>query len=214
MKLKKYKKRTFSSYILKSAIIIIISLISSILIINYFANKVNRVIVPIAESETKKYLTQIINDSTNGIKFDGNLFTIQKSTDNEIKMINYNSYEATKLINEITNNIQNKLDIIHENYIISQIPLGVIFDNSLLRNFGPKIKVRIDLIGNIISELQTEVKPYGINNALIEVRVKINAGARVILPFTTKNIKVENIIPISINIINGSIPEAYIGTYK
>ena len=84
----------------------------------------------------------------------------------------------------------------------------------MLRNFGPKIQIRLDIVGDVLSELETEVKPYGINNALVEVRVKLNAHARVILPLTTKEIDVNNVIPISINIVNGSIPEAYIATYK
>ena len=58
------------------------------------------------------------------------------------------------------------------------------------------------------------MKPYGINNALVEVRVKLYANARVILPIVTKEISVTNVIPISINIVNGSIPEAYIASYK
>ena len=135
-------------------------------------------------------------------------------------MINYNSYEATKLINEITYNIEDKFNEMesvfdgHDKFIVDEIPLGVIFDNPLIRNFGPKIQIRVDIVGDVLSELETEVKPYGINNALVEVRVKLYANARVILPITTKEINIINVIPLSINIINGSIPEAYIATYK
>ena len=67
-------------------------------------------------------------------------------------------------------------------------------------------------IVDIISELETEVKPYGINNALVVVRIKITAHIKVILPLVPKDIEIVNKIPISINIINGSIPEAYIST--
>ena len=135
-------------------------------------------------------------------------------------MITYNSYEATQLINEITHNIQDSFDEMesvfngHDKFIVDEIPLGTVFNNPLIRNFGPKIQIRLDIVGDVLSELETEVKPYGINNALVEVRVKLDANARVILPITTKEINVTNIIPISINIVSGSIPEAYIATYK
>lgn len=176
--------------------------------------------MPIAEAKTRKYVTEIINNSTDNIKFENDLFVIEKSNDNEIKMVTYNSYEATQLINKITHNIQDSFDELEsvfngkDKFVVDEIPLGVIFDNALLRNFGPKIRVRIDIVGDVLSELETEVKPYGINNALVEVRVKLNANARVMLPLTTKEINVSNVIPISINIVNGSIPEAYIATYK
>lgn len=216
MKLKKYKKKTIGLYFSREIIIIVLAIVFSLLVINYFSHKLNNVLMPIAQSEARKYMTIIINEATDGIKFDGKLFDFEKSNDNEIRMVNYNSYEATKLINEITYNIQNKLSYGNGeyNFIISQIPFGTIFNNGLMRNFGPNIKVRISLIGDVISELQTEVKPYGINNALVEVRVRIDAQVKVILPLTSKEMRITNIIPISINIVNGSIPEAYISTYK
>ena len=106
MKLKKYKKKNNLKYFYIEIIIIILSIILSFIIINYFSSEINNTIMPLAESRTRKYITKIINNSTNDIKFNNQLFTIDKK-DNEIKMINYNSYECTKLINEITNNIYN-----------------------------------------------------------------------------------------------------------
>lgn len=220
MKLRKIKKKTLGTYLSREIIIIIIGFIMSIMVINYLYKSFNLTIMPIAEAKTRKYVTEIINNSTDNIKFENDLFVIEKSTDNEIKMITYNSYEATKLINEITHNIQDSFDELesvfngHDKYVVDDIPIGVIFKNGLLRNFGPKIKIRIDIVGDVISELETEVKPYGINNALVEVRVKLNANARVILPLVSKEVNVSNVIPISINIVNGSIPDAYIATYK
>lgn len=220
MKLKQYKKKTIGTYLSRELIFIILAFISALLIINFFHKKFNDTVMPIAEAKTRKYVTEIINNSTDNIKFENDLFVIEKSNDNEIKMITYNSYEATQLINKITHNIQDSFDELEsvfngkDKFVVDEIPLGVIFDNALLRNFGPKIRVRLDIVGDVLSELETEVKPYGINNALVEVRVKLKANARVILPLTTKEINVSNVIPISINIVNGSIPEAYIATYK
>ena len=220
MKFKQYKKKTIGTYLSRELIFIILAFLCALLVINYFHERFNNTIMPIAEAKTRKYMTEIINNSTDNIKFENDLFVIEKSNDNEIKMITYNSYEATQLINRITHNIQDSFDELEsvfngkDKFVVDEIPLGVIFDNALLRNFGPKIRVRLDIVGDVLSELETEVKPYGINNALVEVRVKLNANARVILPLTTKEINVSNVIPISINIVNGSIPEAYIATYK
>ena len=214
MKLKQYKKKTIGIYLSREIIFIILAFLVSLFIINKLTYKVNKSIVVIADMKTKKYIATIINEATDGIKFDGNLFSIDKSDQNEIKMIKYDSYEATKLINEITHNIQDELDNLDNNYIIEEIPLGIVFNNGFLSNFGPRIKVRIDVIGDVITELQTEVKPYGINNALVEVTVSITSHARVILPLGSKEIEVKNMVPISINIVNGNIPEAYISTYK
>ena len=220
MKLKMYKKKTIATYLSKELLMVILSFLGAIMIVNGLYKRFNTTIIPIAEAKAKKYLTEIINNSTDDIKFENDLFTIEKSDDNEIKMINYNSFEATKLINEITHNIQNNFDKLESVFngqskmVTITIPSGVIFKNGLLKQIGPNIKVRIDIVGDVISELETEVKPYGINNALVEVRVKLLANARVILPLASKEITVTNVIPLSINIVNGSIPDAYIASYK
>ena len=215
MKLKKYKKRTFGGYLSNEIIILFLSFIMAICIVNHYAKKFNEIILPIAISETRKYITVLINDATKGVVFDKNLFVIEKEEE-DIKMISYNTYEATKLINEITNNIQDRLNDRDKYYnlVIAEIPFGVIFNNSVIKNLGPRINVRVDSVSDIISELETEVKPYGINNTLVEVKVHIAATARVILPLTSSEIKINNMIPISVNIINGNIPEAYFMTYK
>ncbi len=212
MKLKQYKKKTLGSHLVRELTIVLISIAAALMVINYFYKQFNRVMLPMAESMSRKYVMEVISSATKDVNIKNNLFSIQRNTDNEIKMIDYDAYEATQLINRITTNIENRFN--NDEYIVSEIPFGIIFKNSILRNLGPMIKIKIKMIDSIISEIESLVKPYGINNALIEVRIKLKANVRVILPIVSKEITVTNVIPLSINIINGSIPEAYIATYK
>ena len=70
MKLKKYKKKTPLTYIARELVIIICALMMAFLVINYFYKQFNDTIMPIAEAKTRKYITEIINNSTDNIKFD------------------------------------------------------------------------------------------------------------------------------------------------
>lgn len=227
MKLKKYKKRKISTYISFCIMLIIASLILSLFIINYFSKQANKILLPMAESKTRKAVTMIINSACDESIINDNLYAINKNSDNEIEMITYNSFEVTKLINEVTSNIELKLRDIESgkiNYydsndfleggIISEIPFGVIFGNSLLSNVGPKIKLRLEFLGDVVSNIETEVKPYGINNAYVEMRIKLEVTARIVLPFVSSKVVISNVIPISMNIVQGTIPEAYISSYK
>ena len=76
------------------------------------------------------------------------------------------------------------------------------------------IKIRLNVLGDVMSNIETEVKPYGINNAYVEVRIKLEVNARIVLPFTTKVISISNVIPLSMNVVQGTVPEAYISSYK
>ena len=227
MKLKKYRKRKFSSYITVISILIIISLVLSFRIIGYLAKKCDEILLPMAESQTRKVVTMIINSACDESMISDNLYTINRNDDNVIEMLTYNSFEVTKLINDVTSNIESKLKDIenhkmnyygeekmYENGVISEIPFGVVFGNSLLRNVGPKIKLRLNLLGDITSNIETEVKPYGLNNAYIEVRIKLEVTARIILPFVSEKVVISNVIPISMNVVQGSVPNGYIYSYK
>lgn len=227
MRLKRYKKKKISSYISISIFLVVISLIISFIVIDYFADRANEILFPMAESQTRKVIAMIINKSCTNVNIGDNLYVINKDSNNEIKMITYNSFEVTKLINQVTTNIENMISDIEngkmdyygntlnkENGVIAEIPFGVIFGNSLLANVGPKIKLRLNLLGDIISNIETEIKPYGINNAYVEVRIHLTVTARIVLPFVSEKVVISNVIPLSMNIVQGNIPEAYISSYK
>ena len=226
MKLKRYKKKKFSSYISFCLIIIFISLGCSFFIIDYFARKSNEILLPMAESQVRKVVTMIINSACNESLISDDLYEINMDGNDEIKMITYNSYEVTKLINKVTSNVEDKIRQIETgkiNYygendelggVIAEIPMGVIFGNAMLSNIGPKINVRLNMLGDIVSNVETEVKPYGINNAYVELRIFLEVSARIVLPFASEKVVISNVIPLSMNIVQGNIPEAYISSYK
>ena len=237
MKLKPYKQMKLGSYLSLLLFIIILSIISSFFVISYFGKKANKVLLPIAISDTRKIITLIINSSitrgiTNNMNTD-NLFEIIKNNNDEIQMIDYNTMEVTKILNQITYNIQYSLRQIEsgniesfndtlkdydnnllEEGIIAEIPFGVIFDNPILNNIFPKVKLKLNIIGDVISNIETEIKPYGINNALVEVRVHLEVSSQINLPFVSERVTIPNTIPISMKIINGTVPEAYISSFK
>ena len=76
-----------------------------------------------------------------------------------------------------------------------EIPSGIISNNAILNNLGPKIPVRLSLSGELESYVSTNAENYGINNAIIKISVNIKVSEQIILPITTKKITIENTIP-------------------
>lgn len=196
-----------------------IAFLISLMVINYFSSQIKTILLPIAEARVNKYVSNMINKATGDILFDKELLKINKNSNDEVEMVTYNTYEVTKLIDKITMNIQDEFNgleygKVNDEFVLQKIPFGVIFGNVFLRNLGPKINIRFDMIGNVLTNIETEVKPYGINNAYVETRVFIEANARIIIPFVTKNVKITNVIPISINIYQGKVPNGYITSFN
>lgn len=220
MRFRRYKKVMVSDVLSRGIILIIMSVLVSFVILKFFSVRANTVLLPMAEGKLKKIVSTIINASTNNLEFDKNLFSVVRE-DGEITMVNYNSYEVTRLINEVTSNIEGELDKLNsgddsylDRYTLEMVPIGVIFNNSFLRGLGPRIPLKAEMVSSIVSNIETEVKPYGINNAYVETRIFLEVTAVIYLPFVSKEVKISNVIPIVINILQGSVPNGYITSYK
>lgn len=238
LRLKGRKKKKFSRMI---AIVLIMALICSFLFLFYFDKKISPVLMAYAESETKKLTTLVINKAiTRQVASDNlnteDLFTIVKNDNDEIQLIDFNSVSVTKVLTMVTNLVQINLKAIEEGNvdllelpdntleeydknllkegIICEIPLGSVTGNSLLSNIGPKIPLRLSLIGDVVAGVETNVKEYGINNALLEVGINVTLESRINLPFLSDKITVSTMVPIAMKVIQGKIPEIYANGFK
>ena len=127
----------------------------------------------------------------------------------DIKVFIYYCYKLFKIV------LSNLLISLCYNFTTYQSTITCHFlHESSSNNLGPKIKLRLNLLGDIMSNIETEVKPYGINNAYVELRIHLEVTARVVLPFVSEKIVISNVIPLSMNIVQGVVPEAYISSYK
>lgn len=231
-KMKLKHKLKFSNIVV---ILVILISIGVMILFKIFNTKLKPVFLKIANSETKKIATLIINDSvskqlTSDLTFD-NLFNIIKDNNGNINSIDLNSIIVNKLLTTTTNTAILNLKYVEEGKvellelsdnvtigydkddlkkgIIYKIPTGVVFGNSLLSNIGPRIPVKFSLIGSAVSNINTKITNYGINNALLEVYVDLTVELEVILPLMTDDIKVTSSIPVAIKLIQGNIPEYY-----
>ena len=188
-----------------------------------------------AEMEITKLSNIIINKAISKQLVENasidDLFIVTKDSNGEIKTIDFNSVVVNKFLSTTTSSIQLSLKQIEEGNIdllelpdellihydeknlkkgiVYEIPSGVIFGNSFLSNLGPKIPIKFSLLGDINSNIKTKITNYGINNALMEVSMQIKVTEKALLPFLSKKIVVENSVPISIKMIEGSIPNYY-----
>ena len=209
--------------------IIIICLVLSIIVLNILSKKVLPTFMNYAVSEVKNIATIIVNRSiNNNINELGNdILNVTKNTKDEIQIIDCNHKEANKLLLSATRDILKDLKsletgnedikfekINYKNGVVYEVPIGIATDNIFFGNLGPKIPIKLQIIGDIDSNIKTEVKEYGINNAFVEVFICINISIKVIMPFISEDVKITSDVPISIKLIHGSIPEYYGGLFS
>ena len=221
-------------FILKLLIIIIIAIICSIILIKILSNKIGKVYLEISKQEINKLVILVINSSVNEEVInqinDNELFNIIKNNNDEIVLIDYNSKNVNKYLSLVVKSVSDNLALIEkgkhkdlpfllEGYdnkllskgIINNIPLGSLLGLNLLSNVGPAVPIKYNLIKDVSGSINTNIKEYGINNAYMEVSVKVKVNVNINLLFLTETLNIECNVPISMKIIQGSIPNFYTG---
>lgn len=189
---------------------IIIILITFIFIIGMASNKIKRASQSYANNEIKKTISKVITESIKENLNEENIFNIEKNNE-DITSIDIDAKKTNIILVNINNTIQKKIDSI-ENTIIFKMPLFAPTNNIFIANIGPKIPIKFKTIGNVLSNIRTEVKNYGINNALITAYIDIKIECEVILPLNHENIEINQNNVVAMKVIQGKIPNYYIPT--
>ena len=226
--LKKTKKRNII------IVLLIFFLICLFMVLRIINTKLSPIILNYAELELRKLSSVIIksavNTSVENMNFE-ELFIINKDNNGEIRTIDFNPNRVNQLLVIVTEEIQKNLKNLEEGNIellnlsefsylgsvdklkkgiIFEIPSGLVFDNSLFNNLGPRIPVKISLIGDIFSEISTKVTNYGINNALIEISINLKLTEQLFLPIASNKMEIETSIPLTLKLIQGNVPSYYL----
>lgn len=238
MKMLLRKKKKKVNILLICIIILVFLVVISGYFINYYSRRTIPLLMSYAESESKKLIILVINKAVtkqiNNVDTD-QIFEVTYNNNGEVILIDFNSKRTSIALSTITSLVEvnlraieeGKIDMIElpensldgfdtdllEKGIILEVPLGVISNSVLLTNLGPKVPVKISLIGDVSSGFSTNVKEYGINNALITLNIDVEVSAKVVLPFVSEDMNVNASIPIAMKVIQGKIPEYYLNGF-
>lgn len=216
-------------------ITLLLCFVGVIVFLKFINGKFTPILLETAELEVSKFSTIVINKAIAQVLEDkintDNLFETVIDNNGQIQTIDFNPVIVNQVLNVATTVVQNNLKLLEdgnldnigiydmnldidklndlEEGIITKVPLLAITNNSLLSNIGPKIPIRLHYIGDVTSNITTSITSYGINNALVNVGVKLEITAQIILPFTTKKMSLECEIPLAIKVIQGSVPSYY-----
>lgn len=215
----------------KDTILIVVLLV--LLIVSLIFKYINTKIVPplevYAENEVKKISSLIISDAVESISFSEeetmSFFNTLTNKSDEVISVDFNTAKINKSLVKLNKAVYKDLKLfengiykledteIETEDLIYKIPLGYITGNYTLSNIGPKVPLKAKVIGNVVSNIKTEVSSYGINNSLLKVYIDVTVNMRFMLPLISKDVLVNNSIPLVVKIIQGKIPNVYGGSY-
>lgn len=217
-------------------IILIISFITSIIMILSTGKNLEKVIVSYSTKEVERIANVILNDvvSLEDDFFDKEFYNIIKDEEGNISLIDFDTKITNDILKDINDKALKKITQLEkgnskylelsdslkgtrltylDNGIVCDIPLGVLLNNSLLVNFTTSIPIKFSFIGTVSSNMFTNVKEYGFNNALIEIGIEVTIKEQITMPHSTKNIPVTTKINLATQVIQGKVPLYYNGNF-
>ena len=147
-----------------------------------------------------------IDDVMDGIQYE-DLIKFDKDAEGKIIALKSDVVEMNNISSEIATKIQKIYDELEDIYVY--VPLGNFTGNSFLAGHGPEIKVKVIPAGTVNTEFKTEFISAGINQTRHRVYLGVVCNMRVIAPFATEDIIVENSVTVAETVLIGEVPEFY-----
>ncbi|WP_026694950.1 sporulation protein YunB [Peribacillus kribbensis] len=209
---------------LYSFILFIITCLISLILID---RAIEPILLNIASSEIRRVSAEVINDSIDENISKQNmqdLIIVHYKNEDSTPAISFNPKVYNRIRSSTTKDIQSKLginedqqfyktnsDVDTDNFksLVYYIPLGVVTHNSLLANLGPKIPVKMSVIGNVEPDFITKFTDAGINNTYLELFAHFKINVQIVIPSNSEKILVEQKISIGGIFIPGKVPNYY-----
>lgn len=146
------------------------------------------------------------------------LITLDKNSKEEIININIDTAKSYEILNKISNSLKDNKNSYKDIYsknkkdnIVLRYPIGLASNNILINNLGYRIPLKLELNSNVLTGIKTKVTNYGLNNALIEVYLKVSFTSNVVYFSLDDAIKSEYEVLLASKMIMGRVPEMFNG---
>jgi sporulation protein YunB len=211
-KMKYYTKRSKGIKFKKITFIIIAIIIIFNLIVYFFDSRVFPSVLQISEVTVKAKTTEIINETSIELFDDefkyNEMIIVEKDSQDNITLIRVNTVKLNELTSKLSLECNRKL--VEMGDVGIDVPLGWVSNNSAFYHLGPKIKVKVEPIGNMKVTYDSKFESAGINQTRHKIYLNLEAKIRIIVPLHSQNIEVVCEIPIAETILPGKIPSTAI----
>lgn len=219
--MRKFKRRKNTNFLWFYIILILGEVISSI---NGLGKLISPKLINIVKNNILYYDNLLVEEYVDTKELRGNLvdnlISLDKNSNEEIMNIDINTAKAYELMANIVKELKGKsnnygdVDSYAKNKrgsMVLRYPIGLASSNILLNNLGYRIPLKLVLNSNVLTGIKTKVTNYGLNNALIEVYLKVSFVSNVIYFSMEEAVKSDYEILLASRMIMGRVPDMFNG---
>lgn len=189
-------------------------LIVAVLIFMFLGTLTFSYITPMFENlcylKARLIAAQIVNkktkESIENIDYN-DLITIVRDNNGNITMVKANVISINRISAELTIDIQEALENKEQTAI--KIPIGSLFGNQILSNFGPQIPIQINPAGIVTTDFKSEFIEAGINQTIHRIYLYTVCKVNIVTPIKTISNEITNEVMVAETVIVGPVPESY-----
>ena len=204
------RKHRKGSHVKRKILIIFITV--TVLTAAFFEIRLKPIAASVAKTQAQTLATVLINQSVTDVLTEMNitdeqLDTITRTADGAVTSISGNTVLTNKLKSAITLRVQES--IINVRGYRVEVPLGTISGGELINGRGTGM-IYVSLSGTVESDFISEFESGGVNQTIHKLSVEVKAKITIIMPLSTAETEVKTTVPVSENIIVGSVPSGMI----
>lgn len=209
---KRIKDSTLKINIKRKFTVTFLIIIIVIQTVRIMLNYINPIYEKLSLREAKTLATIVANQQSTKIiaKYSyEDIFTIDKDNEGNITMVKSNIYTINNIISDVAELIEKELSSDSSIYNKISIPLGSFSGIHLFTGSGPKVNMRVVLLGNVDTELRSEFIAQGINQTLHRVYLQIDCNVEILSAYKNLEETIHNQVLLIENVIVGKIPSSY-----
>ena len=204
----KRRKKKKMPYII--AIIVCLGIMAALLVYSFFT--VRQIIIDYASSQAANrafsIANEVIGDEMSGseVTYD-NMVILTRNSENNISSLEIDIAKINYLKSAISSQIAGGIN--SQDEITVAIPVGTLLGNEYTVGFGPKIKFKMQIAANAITDFESNFYAAGINQVLHQIIIKVKINGHFVLPWTQSGFAQETTVIAAQTVLVGVTPEAY-----
>lgn len=142
----------------------------------------------------------------------GDFVRLEKDGAGKVTSITSNTAANSRFKRQVTEAIVRQLGTLDSDAL--GVPLGTLTGQPLLSGAGPRVRVRVDSVGEVTADYANSFTSAGVNQTLHQVCLDITATVYLFLPGEVLPVSVHSSVCVAETVIVGETPDTYLNLEK
>lgn len=181
----------------------------------------NGLLLPVLEaaasSQAVNLMTQAIDTAVdnclqeNGMDY-ADFVTIETDLAGKVTSITSNTAANSRFKRQVVEAVVRQLEALDGDAL--RVPLGTLTGQPLLSGTGPRVRVKVDSVGEVVADYANSFTAAGVNQTLHRVCLEVTATVYLFLPGEILPVSVSSNVCVAETVIVGETPDTYLRLEK